>query len=184
MPQPPDEPNGPIPEDNQPGHHPPVEQDKPIDAFVAKARERTRASARQAAKDATVAKPDPPNRSDIGARTGGDPRAQDGGDSGRAAGGRTGSDGASSGYGERQPSGSHAGLSDILSHVPVEAVLPGLALLDATIRPQELWDEIGESRTGWLARIALVPGLGAWRYASSVKPRLAVAARARDLAGG
>jgi len=29
---------GPIPEDNQPGHHPPVDQDKPSgDAFVAKA---------------------------------------------------------------------------------------------------------------------------------------------------
>lgn len=32
--------SGPVPEDNQPGHHPPVDQDKPAgEAFVARAAE-------------------------------------------------------------------------------------------------------------------------------------------------
>lgn len=68
--------------------------------------------------------------------------------------------------------------------VPLEAVLPGLAVLDAVARPDTSWDEIGESRRGWLARIVLIPGLGAWRYASSIKPRLQAAETARNLAGG
>ncbi|HMC38277.1 MAG TPA: hypothetical protein VKI19_01360, partial [Acidimicrobiales bacterium] len=34
----------PVPEENRPGHHPEHEQDKPTDAFVAKAQERTRRS--------------------------------------------------------------------------------------------------------------------------------------------
>jgi hypothetical protein len=63
-------------------------------------------------------------------------------------------------------------------------MIPGLALLDASRRPQSAWDEIGESRAVWMGRIVLFAWLGAWRYSTEVKPRLEAASRARDLAGG
>jgi hypothetical protein len=68
--------------------------------------------------------------------------------------------------------------------ITIEAVVPPLALLDAALQPGSGWEEIGENRVGWLARIAFVPWVGAWRYLSSVKPRLEAATKARSLPGG
>lgn len=67
--------------------------------------------------------------------------------------------------------------------VPVEAVIPALAFVDAAFKPASDWEEVGASKRAWLAGIALLPGVGAWRYASSLKPRLDAAARARSLTG-
>lgn len=67
--------------------------------------------------------------------------------------------------------------------IPLEAVFPALALIDAVRKPGRAWDEVGANRTAWLAGIVLIPGLGAWRYASDLKPRLNAAARALTLTG-
>jgi hypothetical protein len=67
--------------------------------------------------------------------------------------------------------------------IPLEAVFPALALIDAVRKPPRAWEEVGANRTAWLAGIVLLPGLGAWRYASDLKPRLNAAARALTLTG-
>lgn len=64
------------------------------------------------------------------------------------------------------------------------AIVPALAFADAARRPERAWEETGESRTRWLAEIALVPVVGSWRYMTSVKPLLEAAEKAWDLAGG
>jgi hypothetical protein len=71
-----------------------------------------------------------------------------------------------------------------LTSIPLEAVVPALAFVDAARKPAAAWDEVGANKAAWLAGIALLPGLGAWRYAADLEPRLAAAERARSLAGG
>lgn len=42
------------------------------------------------------------------------------------------------------------------------AIVPALAFADAARRPERAWEETGESRTRWLAEIALAPVVGSW----------------------
>jgi hypothetical protein len=64
------------------------------------------------------------------------------------------------------------------------AVVPPLAAWDALTRPEEAWEEIDESKAGWVSRIVLVPYIGSWRYAMGIRPRLEGAALASRLRGG
>jgi hypothetical protein len=142
---------GPTPEDNRPGHHPEHEQDKPMEAFAAKAEELSR---RSRADDGlrNVAE-------EIGEADWPEPET------------------------EPVPFGAPSRLR-IPGGVPLEALVPALALFDAATRPARIWDDVGESRNAWLARIAFVPLAGPWRYAATVKPRLEAAAAADHMRGG
>lgn len=142
---------GPTPADNRPGHHPEHEQDKPIEAFAAKAQELSR---RSRADEGLLNVAD-----EIGEADWPEPET------------------------EAAPFGS-ASLLRIPGRVPLEALVPALALFDAVTRPSRVWEDIGESRNAWLARIALVPLAGPWRYAAAVKPRLDAAAAADHMRGG
>jgi hypothetical protein len=62
--------------------------------------------------------------------------------------------------------------------------VPPLAVWHALTRPGTVWDEIDESKVGWVSRIVLVPVIGAWRYATGIRPRLEGAALASRLRGG
>ena len=142
---------GPTPEDNRPGHHPEHEQDKPIEAFAAKAEELSRRS-----------------REDDGLRNVADQIGE-------------------ADWPEPEPDAPAFGspsLRRVPRGVPLEALVPALALFDAVTRPSRVWDDIGESRNAWLARIALVPLAGPWRYAATVKPRLDAAVAADHMRGG
>jgi hypothetical protein len=67
--------------------------------------------------------------------------------------------------------------------LPLVAV-PPVAVLDALHQPGPAWTEIDESKTVWLARITFIPFIGAWRYATAVRPRLEGAAEALHLGDG
>jgi hypothetical protein len=210
---------GPVPEDNIPGHHPDEEQDKPIEAFVARARERTRQS-RAAEAAASAEQVQPKEDGGVAAAAGPRPPAdQPGTDrppatSSRPAPeraavpdpvpvedrpqeadrsrprlvpqrseGRTPVSGTAGIDGKESTAGLRPGPLDAIPNLPIHVVIPGLALLDAARHPQSSWDEIGESRTGWMARIVMFAWLGAWRYTSRIKPRLEAAGQARSLSG-
>jgi hypothetical protein len=138
----------PVPEANRPGHHPEHEQDKPVEAFVARTTRRrpARRTPRSTGEDAT---------GDGTARITPYPRA-------RAVPGP-----AVTGGGEKTGA--------------LYVMAPAVALADAARRPERAWSEIGESRTRWLAQIALLPGLGPWRYATTIRPRLQAAERAPSI---
>jgi hypothetical protein len=145
---------GPVPEDNRPGHHPEQEQDKPIDAFVARTTRR-----RPPAPTGATPSPRP-----VAAGKAQEPAAN-----------VTPHPRASS-----PPSSPAPGIDRGALYV----IAPALAWADAARRPERAWEDIGESKVRWLAQIALLPGLGPWRYGSSIRPRLQAAERAQDLAGG
>jgi hypothetical protein len=183
---------GPVPEDNTPGHHPEQEQDKPVEAFVARARDRTR-QARAAALEEAADGPAVPKREDgqsgRAAAPGADampdrPPAMEQARSRPVSG--TSDRGASVSFGSNglRSTRPRLGPLDAMPGIPVEVVFPGLALLDASRQPESAWDEIGESRAGWMTRIVVFAWLGAWRYIADVKPRLEAARRVQDFAGG
>jgi hypothetical protein len=122
---------GPVPEANRPGHHPDVEQDKPVERFVRRAAEVARepVSAGDSIPPQLEVAPGPARMA------------------------------------------------------PIEAMLAPLAAWDAIRRPDSAWEEIGESKLSWLARIVAVPAFGAWQYSRQVKPRLEAAAAALPLRG-
>ncbi|QXC61111.1 hypothetical protein KSP35_22820 [Aquihabitans sp. G128] len=60
----------------------------------------------------------------------------------------------------------------------------GLALKEALGYSDFVWDTAGIARTPWLARIALVPVVGARQFSADVKPRLEQASAAIELQGG
>jgi hypothetical protein len=64
------------------------------------------------------------------------------------------------------------------------AAVPPLAAWDAVRQPDQAWAEIDESRVRWLTQIVLIPFVGAWRYASTVRPRLEGASIGLWLRGG
>ena len=64
------------------------------------------------------------------------------------------------------------------------AMVPAAAFLDALRLSDRVWDEIGERKTTWLARIALLPLLGSSLYAARVRPRLSAATTALAQTGG
>lgn len=64
------------------------------------------------------------------------------------------------------------------------AMVPPAAFLDAWRLSDRVWDEIGERKTMWLARIALLPLLGSSLYAARVRPRLNAATTALAQTGG
>ena len=67
--------------------------------------------------------------------------------------------------------------------IPIEAVIPALAFVDAALKPASAWAEVGARKSAWLAGIVLMPGIGAWRYAADLMPRLKAAERALALLG-
>lgn len=144
---------GRVPEDNRPGHHPDHEQDKPVDAFVAKA--------------AALAAAGRPGEEDDPATAVGAPPA---GAPARPA-------------APADVPGQRRGRAPALGALRLDVAVPAVSLLDAARRPPGAWDEIGESRRAWLLRISLLGPLGAWRYSTEVRPRLEAAERARGLAG-
>src|SRR5581483_7371821 len=239
-------PRGPVPEANRPGHHPDVEQDKPVERFAAKARELAEeahaaegqdAPPEQAGDDGAatpVAADDaPPRRAavfdDVPAQPEVDAEARHTGEedlaqpspgpspglspsasptaspsappsalrSASPSASRSASPGpspgTSSGAGVPAPplnpltslTAPAAAAWDIVRHTaPPLVALPPLAAWDALRQPGMAWTEIDESRTAWLARIALIPFVGAWRYATGVRPRLEGAGVALRLRGG
>jgi len=174
---------GPVPEDNRPGHHPEVEQDKPVERFVEKARELAEeahhhdeelaAQAEAGVPAATTVEADARHTGaeDLAAPEPGPPPPPP------------------------PPPGDRHGPNPLVAPAlaawalvrdtaaPLVAV-PPLAAWDAVRQPDLAWMEIDESKTGWLARIVLVPFVGAWQYATSVRPRLEGAAVALRLRGG
>ncbi len=60
----------------------------------------------------------------------------------------------------------------------------GLALREAISTPDIIWDTAGIARIPTIAKIALIPGLGAARFKNEVKPKLDQAAAAMKLQGG
>ncbi|HLH45592.1 MAG TPA: hypothetical protein VKV25_00450 [Acidimicrobiales bacterium] len=135
-----------IPEANAPGHHPEEEQDKPVDRFEALAREKAAASRRR-----------PP--------AAGDPFAP--------AGASAEVDEPSAGVTAEPWSPVPPGAGPFaLGGIPLGALVPATSLLDAVRRPEAEWEAVGESRLAWMARIALLPVLGGWRYDRGVRRRL------------
>jgi hypothetical protein len=213
---------GPVPEDNRPGHHPAVEQDKPVEQFVARARELAEEAQehhdappeeaqehhdapREEAHERTAAPPEEAHE-----RTAAPPPAGTGGQGAAGVPVAPGlvpearhtaeADLAAPDAGVAPPrpapgGGDGDGLARALA--PVLAVwgfvreqpaalvaVPPLAAWDAYSRPDAAWDEIDESKGGWVSRIVLVPFVGAWWYATGVRPRLDGAAVALRLRGG
>ncbi len=152
----------PVPEENRPGHHPEQDQDKPTERFIARTSRRSPAARPAAA--GTAAAGSPGSRAPAGRRNS-SPAVEAPEDHTAAS---PPAPGATSGFGLASP---------------LCAVVPALAFADAARRPDGPWKEIGESKARWLAQITLLPVLGSWRYATSVKPRLEAAERAQSLAG-
>lgn len=179
---------GRIPADNQPGHHPDHEQDKPLDKFVARAEAQAREAQEHRVEpqvaEHRVAQAEPRavesgSRSEAGAEsdasTGSSPAEVFAGGAATGAGPATGA--------LAVEATGRSGLSALRLDAIVPTLVPVLGLVDAARRPSSQWDEIGASKLTWMARIALVPVAGPWAYATSVRPRLDAGARARALAG-
>jgi hypothetical protein len=203
----------PVPEENRPGHHPEQEQDKPVDAFVARTTRRrsrppagasrptserkrsARAAPPQVAPEPSTVTPGSQDRS----RRSAPPRDP----SGQSAPPRDPSGQSAPPPGSRPvqsapPARDRSGRSaprpgsapvrptpaPVLDRGALYVIVPALAMADAARRPDGAWREIGESKARWLAQIALLPGLGPWLYGSSIRPRLEAAERAEGLAGG
>jgi hypothetical protein len=172
----------PVPEANRPGHHPEHEQDKPVEAFVARTTRRR-----------------PARRTPRSTGAGASPGTAPAGGRNRAAAARRPADDLVAGAGGGGEDATGDGTARITPYpraraVPGPAVTgggektgalyvmaPAVALADAARRPERAWSEIGESRTRWLAQIALLPGLGPWRYATTIRPRLQAAERAPSI---
>lgn len=191
-------PRGPVPEANRPGHHPDVEQDKPVERFAAKARELAEeAHAAEATGDdappigesaAEVPAGSEAAIEDVPVQPEVEPEARHTGEEDLA----QPSPGDGVGPQHQNPLIAPAAaawdmvrkpLAPLVARPPLVA-LPPLAAWDALRQPGMAWMEIDESRTGWLARIAFIPFVGAWRYATGVRPRLEGASVALRLRGG
>jgi hypothetical protein len=70
------------------------------------------------------------------------------------------------------------------SLVAVHLASAGLALKDALATPDIVWDTAGIPKRSGLAKIALVPIVGATQYQREVKPKLTVAGEALEHQGG
>jgi hypothetical protein len=213
-----------VPEANRPGHHPDVEQDKPVEQFAAKAR----ASAAPRASDGVPGQPrvEPDARGtgeeDLAQPSAGNGHAiprrravvapavaawdalrrqappQAAWDAVRQAQPRAAWDAVQAqpraawdAVRQAQPKAAwdavqaqpRAAWDAVRRQTPPLVVLPlvavpPVAVLDALHQPGPAWTEIDESKTGWLARITFIPFIGAWRYATAVRPRLEGAAAA------
>ena len=194
----PGEGTAPVPEDNRPGHHPPVEQDKPVERFAARARELAEEAHEHdqpgsgpppAPEDAAL---DVPVAPELPAEARGTAEADLAGPASAEPGEPAGEPAEPAGEPAEPAGGGHNALlapalavwGAVRDQPAALVVVPPLAAWDALRQPGEAWAEIDESRTGWLARIVLVPFVGGWRYATGVRPRLDGARVALRLRGG
>jgi len=238
----PGEGRGPVPEDNQPGHHPDVEQDKPVERYVEKAREVAEAAhehqeheaahaagaghahehqgtaasqtggveddappttpelapeARHTAEQDLASPASPPPAAPAAHESPPSPPASGAPEpppsppaspppepppSPPAPGAPQSSPPA---FGHNPVLGPALSVLAFVCDQPITLVaVPPLAVWDALTRPEEVWEEIDESKVGWVSRIVLVPVIGAWRYATGIRPRLEGASVALRLRGG
>ena len=147
---------GPVPDASAPGHHPQHEQDRPTERFAAKAVALGARGRRAVLKDAG------PDRQDAG---------------------RERQDAPSAGRHARRHIAARTGGTQVVPTGMI-AIVPPAAFLDAWRLSDRAWDEIGERKTTWLARIALFPLVGSSLYAARVRPRLHAATTALAETGG